>query len=647
MTAAVTVVLTYGAMPASADETAPTPPVQVLVDPTSQTVRAGDDVTLSAQAEDALHADVPVLRWDMEPAGGDWAPVPDSAGDATLEIDDIPASSDGSAYRAVFDDGLGGTLATNPAVLTVQFAPRFLTQPLGATVAPGGAFSLTVEVSAQPEASVAWQVATSSTGPWESAGATGTRLTGKATPSPRTTRWYRAVATNEVGVVASTAVAVTTGQLAPAAVRSLRAANPKSSTIQLTSTAPSGGGPVSGYSVTVKRGSTVVATKYVTATSLTLTEPVGTYSVVVRARGTGGDGPSTSVGVTVRAASRTLALSSATFYPFRDGYLDTVKLRAASTYAASGSIKLLDAKGRTVRAWALSSSTSWSVTFDGRRSSGATLAPGTYSVRLTLGGTTVTKMLKAAVTNAKASSLTWSVATIYPAKDGYRDTAVLSVRTTMPATTKVTIRKVGSSKVVASASLSRGTARTYTWNGRKAGKAVTPGKYRATVVVKGGDGPSHTTTRTIVVSAKKLVAKDATITVDAADAATFVISGDPRADDDGSVWFWSSPYLGSDIAAFAVKLGSTFNHKYSSIRLSGCLDDDVNDNSAAAVLFDRAGNISDIGFRVNDSGCSGVGVPASYVNNGQVRWFAGNASENYDYGVVDYWKITYKRYVLQ
>ncbi|GEL94890.1 fibronectin type III domain-containing protein [Cellulomonas composti] len=644
MAGAVAVVVVLGALPAAAAES-PQPPVRIVTEPSSQTVTAGADVSFEAQALDVADADVPVLRWDVQPEGGSWAPVSQSEGDATLLVEDVTATVDGSSYRAVFDDGLGGTIATTPAVLSVQYAPVFVTQPVGATVAPGGAFKLTVAVQARPAATVVWQVADGSSGPWTVTETTGTTFSGSVSTSPKVTRWYRAVATNMIGQVASQVVAVTSSQLAPKAVSSLQVTNPKPTTITASWKAPADGGPVSTYSVTLKRSSTVVTTKSIKGTSITLTAPAGTYTLVVRAVGPGGEGPVRSAGVTVRKLTQTLTFSAWSFYPFPDGYRDSVTFKASSTYAQAGAINVVDSKGATVRTLKLASAKSWSVKFDGRTSSGRALTPGTYKVRLYLDGVAVAdKQLKALATDAKPTSAAWSVTTLYPVRDGYVDTAQLTVSSSLPATAQITITKVGSTKAVASATLARAQSWNYRWTGLVGSTPAPAGTYRATIVVKGGDGPARTTTRDIVVSAKKITATASTYRIDAADAATAVLSGNPY-DVDGSAWFYSSPYE-SDIAAFAAKLDASFQNKYSGLTLYGCLDSPVSDNQVAAILFDEYGDLAE-GFAMGDSGCAGVSFPAAYVLDGWVEWIAGNASENYDYGIIDYWKISYTRYVLK
>ena len=153
-----------GALPAQA--AAPTPPVAVTTQPADQAVNAGADASFSAAAQDAAPADVPVSTWQSQPPGGAWSDVSGSAGDGTLTVGSVTADQDGTSYRALFDDGLGGTIATDVAVLTVHFGPQVTTQPHDQAVARNSAFSLTAAATGNPTPTVQWQTADSSSGPW-------------------------------------------------------------------------------------------------------------------------------------------------------------------------------------------------------------------------------------------------------------------------------------------------------------------------------------------------------------------------------------------------------------------------------------------------------------------------------------------------
>jgi len=155
------------------------------------------------------------------------------------------------------------------------------------------------------------------------------------------------------------------------------------------------------------------------------------------------------------------------------------------------------------------------------------LNPGTGRVTAHLKGTSTTvytsdystlHVLQTAVTGVTLKS---SVATVFPAKDGYNDTAKITVtpKTTtgksFAATGKVTITRNG--KTVKSWKLTAASAKTLTWDGKVKGKIV-PGTYTVKVSLKGPEGGTKTTTKKIKVDKGKLVTKTKTVNLKAKSA---------------------------------------------------------------------------------------------------------------------------------
>lgn len=93
------------------------PPV-VTVDPQSQTVEPGVDVTFTA---DATGDETPTVLWQKRAAGSSaWADV-DGATERTLVVAAADVA-DGDAYRAVFSNGLG-SVTTAPALIDLPGGP--------------------------------------------------------------------------------------------------------------------------------------------------------------------------------------------------------------------------------------------------------------------------------------------------------------------------------------------------------------------------------------------------------------------------------------------------------------------------------------------------------------------------------------------
>lgn len=75
------------------------------------------------------------------------------------------------------------------------------------------------------------------------------------------------------------------------------------------------------------------------------------------------------------------ARQSATFYPYKDSYLDTLRISGVRGEKASARIVVYDSANKAVRGWDVPSGLgAYSVTWDGKRSSGATVPVGKYRI---------------------------------------------------------------------------------------------------------------------------------------------------------------------------------------------------------------------------------------------------------------------------
>jgi beta-glucosidase len=95
----------------STDPTAPT----VTQQPQDATVSAGGNATFTAYA---IGDPASLVQWQSQPAGGSWTDV-SGATSATLTVNNVAASDDGTQYRAVFTNVAAST-TSDPATLHVQ-----------------------------------------------------------------------------------------------------------------------------------------------------------------------------------------------------------------------------------------------------------------------------------------------------------------------------------------------------------------------------------------------------------------------------------------------------------------------------------------------------------------------------------------------
>ncbi len=183
--------------------------VTITLNPTSQTVNAGQSVTFTAAASTNPSATV---QWQVSTDGVHFTNI-QNATSATLTLNNILSSQNGNVYRAVFTNSIGTTTATsNSATLTVNFAPTITTtgNPIKLMAAVGQTATFTAAAtSANPAATVQWQVSTNNGSTFANiAGATSSTLSFTVTAATNQ-RQYRAVFTNSVGSAITSAAILT------------------------------------------------------------------------------------------------------------------------------------------------------------------------------------------------------------------------------------------------------------------------------------------------------------------------------------------------------------------------------------------------------------------------------------------------------
>jgi hypothetical protein len=151
----------------------------------------------------------PTIQWQVSTNGGTSFSNITGATGTTFTIASTTPNANGNRYRAVFTNSLGSA-TTSAAVLTVQFPPAVTTNPTSQSVAGGQSATFTAAASGNPTPTVQWQLSTNG-------GVTYTNLVGATSPTLTITNTtagengyrYRAVFTNSLGVITTTAATLT------------------------------------------------------------------------------------------------------------------------------------------------------------------------------------------------------------------------------------------------------------------------------------------------------------------------------------------------------------------------------------------------------------------------------------------------------
>ena len=219
-------------------------PPSVTSQPQSLTVNEGQSASFTAAASGTP---TPSVQWQSSGDGGTtWANV-SGATSATLTVASAGRSLNGELYRAVFTN-TAGSLTTSAATLTVDWIGPVTTHPANQTVTVGGAVSFSAAVSANPGATVQWQVSADGGNTWANdttdASANTTMLTIASTTAPENGDQYRAVFANAAGSLTSAAATLTV-QVPPSVT-----AQPQSATVNagqsVSFTAAAAGNPTPG-----------------------------------------------------------------------------------------------------------------------------------------------------------------------------------------------------------------------------------------------------------------------------------------------------------------------------------------------------------------------------------------------------------------
>jgi photosystem II stability/assembly factor-like uncharacterized protein len=176
--------------------------------PQDQTIVAGQTVTFLAAA---AGSPTPVLQWQVsEDGGATWLNI-NGATASHYSLANVPWTATGTRYRVVATSSAGSASST-AALLTVQpTAPVITQQPQDVNVTAPAAANFTVAATAQPTPSYQWQVSVDGGASWSNiAGANASSYSIASTDAARDAgRRFRAVVSNAVGTINSTAVGLT------------------------------------------------------------------------------------------------------------------------------------------------------------------------------------------------------------------------------------------------------------------------------------------------------------------------------------------------------------------------------------------------------------------------------------------------------
>lgn len=168
--------------------------------------------------------------------------------------------------------------------------------------------------------------------------------------------------------------------------------------------------------------------------------------------------------------------------------------------------------------------------------SASSLPTGAGKVSATVSGnggeqvTTASAALTVSTVAVTSTKLSASSTTIYPSKDGYRDSTRVSVSTKTTTGSSIaatgTVKVTRSGKTVKSWKLSSTKSWAATWDGRVSGKLV-PGVYTVSVSIKGPQGTTKSSSTKVTVKKGKLVTKHYKKTVSASAVITKYDAYDP------------------------------------------------------------------------------------------------------------------------
>jgi spore germination protein YaaH/flagellar hook assembly protein FlgD len=222
--------------------------------------------------------------------------------------------------------------------------------------------------------------------------------------------------------------------------------------------------------------------------------PDGRYTVVLAGYDDAGNPAVRTWVVTVDTAGPAVTpkATPSIFSPNRDGAADTTALSWAANEKGTGTARIY--RGTTlIRSWAITSRSSWSAVWNGRKASGAAVSDGRYTFKVTLKDAAGNRRSASTpvIVDRTAGTLRWSRSFFPQDSDGIRPTAGLTWRLTRSATTTLGLYDAGGTLVrtIWNGRAQAEGARSWTWNGRLSdGTFVPQGRYTARLTVRSSLG---------------------------------------------------------------------------------------------------------------------------------------------------------------
>jgi hypothetical protein len=308
------------------------------------------------------------------------------------------------------------------------------------------------------------------------------------------------------------------------------------------------------------------------------------------------------------------------------------------------------------------------VVWNGLRNSGTRAANGRYTAYVSTSGVVASTTLYGYATRtvrldtvAPSLSLSGMATSVYPVRDGYRDSLTVKAATNEPGVLTMTVRD-GAGKPVRTLSLSHGGTGTFAlvWNGRTSAGALLPaGTYSYAVVSQDVALNRRSSARyTVGLSLKKLVPHAVAKVVTPAAGLVRAYVGACSRVQTSAVWSGGYEYLsdyyacgvydGSDLAAAEERLTLPAAVKYSGISVSATGQEDLpgyGDTAAAFYLTPASDPYG--GTTLGSSyGTRSLGaVPVSLLWGGRtLHWLAGTVEGSY-YDIRSF-TVRYTYYVL-
>jgi hypothetical protein len=475
------------------------------------------------------------------------------------------------------------------------------------------------------------------------------------------TYYFRVVATNSVGSAASGTV----GPETPSdyAVQSVAATG---STEHLAvAWGPPAAGDVTGYAVrwrpvgTSDWATQIVAGTGRSTTAVTAPGVAGSYEVQVSALHgavTVADALwSDSRTAAVRALVERVTVSTSRLRPYRDGYLDSVLVRVSTNRdgGSAGTLRIVDAHSHVVKSVRLTRASAWSSTWAGVTARHVRVPFGRYSVQVSLAGRTTSPRLLAArpsvvvaASRAAKPRITLSTTSLFPVRDGYRDTMTITSTAVLPSAMTWKIVRAHRTYYTRTWSLRRTASATY--SGTVSGGGLLPaGTYVLYVLAKAGEGATLMSSVRFSVSRKRAV-RTAFVSRHLADSvARYGFAASVATQPQGDPVTGQVALPEGSLATFVTALPSTLR-PYSDVRVAVTTHALSGSPVTRASYFGGAANDPNLADAIDISSVTHTlpAAPLAAFVGGSLRWSAENDATSASTWVIASFTVTGYRFVL-